>query len=257
MKMQCEIVRDLIPLMEDDVCSEQSKKAVLEHVEECEECRRLYETAKIHPEFMLSAEETAVKEAVHKGFKKIKRRWLTSTFVVLILIPILYLSWGQYYGRGIAFTNINELVIARAFLSDLEQEDYEAAFLHLNLEPMKERWISEWFEEEKLENLEEDAMRVFCESASLLENVGGIDTPRFLAIDKQADCYRVYYIITVDSKEEQLTLDVTDRGVTNFIGSGSFIDEPVAHLGMWSEYLWQEYEGCYFDPETKQYIYLE
>lgn len=255
MKMPCEIIRDLIPLMEDDVCSEQSKKAVLEHIKECEECQRLYEAAKIHPEFVLNAEEKATKQAIDKGFRKVKRRWLASTLAVLIIIPIIYLSWGQCKGRGIAFTNINELAIARAFLNDLEQEDYEAAFHHLDLEPMKERWLSEWFDEEKMENIEEDAVRVFCESASLLKNTGGIDNAKFLAIDEQADCYTIYYTIAVNSKEKELTLDVTDRGVINFGGEGSLTDDPVAHFGAWSEYLWQEYEGCYFNPETNQYTY--
>lgn len=257
MKMQCEIIRDLIPLMEDDVCSEQSKKAVLEHIEECKECRRLYGTAQIHPEFVLNVEEIVTKEVLDKGFKKIKRRWLAATFAILLVVPILYLSWGQYYGRGLAFTNINELVIARAFLNDLEKEDYEAAFYHLNLEPMKERWIGEWFEEEKLENIERDAKRVFCESAKLLKNVGGIENPKLLAIDEQLDHYTIYYTIIVNGKEEELTLDVTDRGVIGFSGNGSFIDDPVAHFGEWSEFLWQEYEGCYFNPETNQYVYPE
>lgn len=257
MKMQCEIIRDLIPLLEDDVCSAQSKEAVLDHIAECEECRRLYEAAQIHPEFILNAEEKAAKQAIDKGFRKVKRRWLASTLAVLIIIPVLYLSWGQYNGRGISFTNINELATARAFLNDLEQEDYEAAFRHYDLESLKERWLIDYFTEEKLENMEEDALRVFCESASLLKNTGGISNVKFLAIDKQADCYTIYYTIVVNGKEEELTVDVSDRGVIGFGGNGSFIDDPIAHFGSWSEYLWQEYEGCYFDPETHQYIYTE
>ena len=257
MKIQCEIIRDLIPLLEDDVCSEQSKKAVLEHIDECEECRKLYEAAKSNPQFVLNAEEIATKEVFNKGFKKVKRRWLASVLAVLFLIPILYLSWGQYYGRGFSFTNLNEFVIARAFLNDLEKEDYEAAFHHLYLEPMKERWLSDWFEEEKLENIEEDAMRVFCESAILLNNAGGIENPKLLAIDRQSDYYVIYYTIEINGKEAEFFMDVTDRGIIGFAGDGSFIDDPVAHLGAWSEFLWQEYEGCYFDSETKQYIYPE
>lgn len=255
--MQCEIIRDLIPLLEDDVCSEQSKKAVLEHIKECEECRQIYESTKIHPEFVLNVEEKATKQAIDKGFRKIKRRWLASTLAVLIMVPIIYLSWGQYQGRGISFTNINELVIARAFLADLEQDNYEAAFHHWDLEPMKERWIKEWFDEEKMENIEEDAMRVFCESASLLKNIGGIDNPKFLAIDEQADHYTIYYTIVVNDKEEEFTLNVTNKGIISMNGEGSFIDDPIAHFGAWSEYLWQEYENCYFDSETQQYIYPE
>lgn len=257
MKMQCEIIRDLIPLMEDDVCSEQSKKAVLEHIEECEECRRLYGITKNTPQFVLETEEKVEKEVLSKGFKKIKRRWRTSLLAVVCAIPILYLSWGQYQGRGFSFTNINEYMISRAFLEDLEKGDYEAAFEHLDLEPMKEYWLNDWFEEEKLENVEEDAKRLFCESATLLKSVGGIENPELLAIEEQINYYTIYYSIEVKGKREKLSVNVSDKGVISFNGNGRFLDDPVSHFGAWSEFLWEEYEGCYFDPVTHQYIYLE
>lgn len=40
MKYPCELIRDLIPLKSDGVCSEASKKAVEEHLAECESCRK-------------------------------------------------------------------------------------------------------------------------------------------------------------------------------------------------------------------------
>lgn len=39
MKLNCEIIRDLLPLYSDKVCSEESKAAVEEHLKECEPCR--------------------------------------------------------------------------------------------------------------------------------------------------------------------------------------------------------------------------
>ena len=42
-KMHCDIVKDLLPLYADDVCSEKSKAAIEEHLKECEECRKCYE----------------------------------------------------------------------------------------------------------------------------------------------------------------------------------------------------------------------
>lgn len=38
--MKCEIIRDLIPLYLDKVCSEDSRKLVEEHLAECSECRK-------------------------------------------------------------------------------------------------------------------------------------------------------------------------------------------------------------------------
>lgn len=41
MKYPCEMVRDLLPLYHDEVCSDSSKKIVEEHLEECESCSNL------------------------------------------------------------------------------------------------------------------------------------------------------------------------------------------------------------------------
>ncbi|MEG0019807.1 MAG: zf-HC2 domain-containing protein [Oscillospiraceae bacterium] len=42
-KISCDICRDLLPLVVDDVASEDSKNAVLTHIETCDECRCCYE----------------------------------------------------------------------------------------------------------------------------------------------------------------------------------------------------------------------
>ena len=203
----------------------------------------------------LSTEETIVKKAIGKGLRKIKRRWIASILVVILLVPICFLTWGQYHGRGISFTNINEILIANSFLKDLKKGDYETAFSHMNIEPLKKEWLDEWFDEEKLKNFDDDAERVFCESASLLTDAGGIQDFEFLAVDRQPDSYTVYYTVVVDGKEHALSMDITNNGIKSFFGAGSFINDPVAHFGAWSEYLWEEYEGCYFDTETKKYVY--
>ena len=41
-KISCDICTDLIPLVKDEVASEDSKKAVLEHINTCEKCKNLY-----------------------------------------------------------------------------------------------------------------------------------------------------------------------------------------------------------------------
>lgn len=255
MNMQCEIIKDLIPLMADDVCSPQSKQAVSEHIQTCDTCRQFYEKAKIHPVFTFSTDEEAALKSMRSGFRKIKRRWAVSILLVIAFIPVVFLSWGQWNGRGISFTNINEIIIADTFLKDLKNGDYEAAFDHMDITSIQEDWLNEWFDEETLENMENDAQRVFCESASMLIDQGGITDYRFLAIDKQADSYTIYYTVIVNGQEQELSLYVNDQGIERFSGHGSFIDDPLSHFGQWSEYLWEEYEGCYYDPETKQYIY--
>ena len=38
MKLSCDIVQDLLPLYEDDLCSQATREAVEEHLRECETC---------------------------------------------------------------------------------------------------------------------------------------------------------------------------------------------------------------------------
>lgn len=42
--MNCNIIKDLIPLYIDDCCSEESAALVQTHIENCKSCRELYET---------------------------------------------------------------------------------------------------------------------------------------------------------------------------------------------------------------------
>ena len=39
----CDLIKDLLPLYTDDVCSEQTKHTVEEHLATCERCREIYE----------------------------------------------------------------------------------------------------------------------------------------------------------------------------------------------------------------------
>lgn len=41
--MNCDVVKDLIPLCIDGCCSEESEKIVKEHIESCDACRQLFE----------------------------------------------------------------------------------------------------------------------------------------------------------------------------------------------------------------------
>lgn len=44
--MDCNVIRDLIPLYIDDCCSEESANIVKEHIDRCPQCKELYENMK-------------------------------------------------------------------------------------------------------------------------------------------------------------------------------------------------------------------
>ena len=79
MKLKCEIVQDLLPLYEDEVCSEASRTVVEEHLKECVSCRKLLDGVQSFQETELpqSAFDKEDKVIV-KSFRKVHRRWLLS-----------------------------------------------------------------------------------------------------------------------------------------------------------------------------------
>lgn len=255
MKIPCEIVQDLIPLLEDDVCSAESREAVLEHIENCERCKAIYADSRKPLPLELTAEEDSAEKAVGKGLRKAKRRWIASILAVAVLLCGLSLMWGGIRGQSVS--NLQELSTANAFMKALQEKDYEGAFQYLDIDATREAWRLEWFEEDQFAHFEEDARRVFYASADKLIEAGGITDYTFVLIAGEGSLYRVFYNITVGGKQQPFTVNVTKKGIGRFSNDESFLTDPVARFGMWREYLWEEYAGCYYDPETKQYVYYD
>lgn len=74
MKYNCEVIQDLLPLYKDEVCSDESKKIVEEHLKECNECSKLmkklnnYEVDNILEEEKESVLRTHEKKTVRKTY---------------------------------------------------------------------------------------------------------------------------------------------------------------------------------------------
>ncbi len=264
MNLPCEIIQDLLPLYEDSVCSAQSRCAVEKHLQECKKCRTLLSEVGSVPVIEVAPEQHIAAGAIAKTFRRIRRRWWLSVVLVMFVVPIAIMVWKTLSGKGVHFGNLHELYIANAFMEDLQDRNYEAAYQRINLERLQKQWSTEWFDEEKMVNLFDDGYVEFCNAASLLDSKGGIQEYEYIGITQGGvykegaePFYRVVYIIYINNTEHQVYVDVTDDGVEFFSCEGSFLDDPFAQLGMWSEYLWQSYEGCYFDPDTGEYVYYE
>ena len=85
-KLPCYIVRDLLPLYADDLLSPESTEEVKAHLNECDECRTLYEqmTGKIAGSEQEILEDTAEFDYLQKI--RHKRRTLLITAVVIIAL---------------------------------------------------------------------------------------------------------------------------------------------------------------------------
>ena len=123
MKFDCELIQDLIPLYEEGLCSNATRQAVEIHFQECEHCRRLSAPLPIEtPE-----DPPAADRAVKKSMKEVRRRWLASLLAAVMAVPMLLMSVNQFRGNGLCFTNLDDMLIARRFLTALERGDWERA----------------------------------------------------------------------------------------------------------------------------------
>ena len=125
-KLVCDIVQDLLPLYEDNLCSDASKKAVEEHLSECRSCSALLNSMRSFKETELSATKISKEDKIAvKSFRKIRRRWTISLIAILLVIPTIVLSVNEFRQEGICFTNLDDIFVARKYLKALEEKDYE------------------------------------------------------------------------------------------------------------------------------------
>ncbi len=94
--MNCKIIKDLIPLSEEGLCSEESTAMIEEHIKDCESCRMLYEKM---PMDKKSAPVPDEKETFKKVNRKMKKLTWKSGICGVLLLAILgvlgYLTFGQ------------------------------------------------------------------------------------------------------------------------------------------------------------------
>lgn len=88
-KLDCPIVRDLLPLYIDQVVSPETAQAVAEHLEDCPDCRREYESLKADlPE--TPAEEADTSRQFGDFIKRVKwKQKLSDGLTILLLLAAL------------------------------------------------------------------------------------------------------------------------------------------------------------------------
>ena len=74
MTYPCGIIRDLLPLYIDDVCNEESKQAVENHLSECEKCRNYYESMKSTEGFVSKENDNSEDMKMANNLKNVKSK---------------------------------------------------------------------------------------------------------------------------------------------------------------------------------------
>ncbi|MGC6769406.1 zf-HC2 domain-containing protein [Enterococcus sp. LJL51] len=95
MKVSCEVIRDLLPLYAENVCSEESRSIVEEHLADCAQCRIELEQMEAQTPFLFQEENLNEAQAVKDISKKWQRGMLASlirgSLVTLIVVAVLAL----------------------------------------------------------------------------------------------------------------------------------------------------------------------
>ena len=84
MNNKCDIIKDLLPLYAENMCSGDSRQAVAEHIAECESCRN--ELKKINTDVAIQADSDV------SMFKRIKKRARIEKVVISIVSIVFVLS---------------------------------------------------------------------------------------------------------------------------------------------------------------------
>lgn len=114
--MKCELIRDLLPLYADGLCSEETNAQVEAHLETCEKCRQklAHYRANIVEEQNHAAEDPSAIRPMKKVRTKLRRRkWLSVTLCVLLCIVVAglgVLTIGEINGHKVSFSTCGNII---------------------------------------------------------------------------------------------------------------------------------------------------
>ena len=104
----CGVIRDLLPLYTEDLCSEESRALVESHLKNCPDCRRLKESMKkTEP---LPADSG---EGLKKIKKELKNRKLRTAALAALLVFVLLVSFFSWYSKPEYYPYSEKLISVR------------------------------------------------------------------------------------------------------------------------------------------------
>ena len=139
----CEVIKDLLPLYVDDICSEKSKDIIEEHLVECEECRNYLDSLKGDiPPIDTEPDVAVIQEAETSFFKNVKHKMTIQKWIFCgTLLAIAFGLFVIYENpMGNAFLNKIPLLDKRVSVCDVEISDVyqlENGYIYFTLNSKK------------------------------------------------------------------------------------------------------------------------
>ena len=107
MKDKCSIARDLMPLVIDGACSEESSSFVKEHVSQCPPCAEVWGEMKTELPRMAAEKEKAELEKAARAMKKKRRKRVFWTALLSVMAAVvLVFGGGWLYDELTVYTHV-------------------------------------------------------------------------------------------------------------------------------------------------------
>ena len=117
-RLHCDLIKDLLPLYTDNICSERTKTSVEEHLSTCESCRELYEAMQENvPEKPEIALDPDLKDDI-AFIRSVKRRFTRRQMIIIfILVPIfvLLLILAPYVHSELSAIRTDDIKVTELF----------------------------------------------------------------------------------------------------------------------------------------------
>ena len=117
--MNCEIIKDLIPLYIDGCCSKESERAVEEHLSDCSECKKLFEEMKEPTDIIAASVSPKALSKINELKPSVLQSVLLFTSFGLIIIGVAVEAYAGSDSLGNGLFAFNLVVPATGFMLSL------------------------------------------------------------------------------------------------------------------------------------------
>lgn len=100
MNVPCKVIKDLLPLYLDKVCSEESRNIVEEHLKECPDCRKFHDELVAADSIQIDPETAECERQKAASLKSVKKR-IAGKQIIIALIVVLAIIIAGFIVRGI------------------------------------------------------------------------------------------------------------------------------------------------------------
>ncbi len=116
MTYPCGIIRDLLPLYIDEVCNEESRQAVKNHISECEKCRSYYETMKSADDFIEkqndNSEDMKMANSLRNVKSKINKKIRNIVLCAVAAVLVFIVGFNLLFNAAVKDVSLNDVSIS-------------------------------------------------------------------------------------------------------------------------------------------------